>query len=228
VRHGQLTVAILHDAAHGDYLIVGAGGLGREVACNVESALANTGRRILGFVDSNADALRQFEHQYPPVVASPASFVPSPGTLLLMAISDHAEKLKVAAQLEERGGVFGSFVHPTATVFRTATIGRGCILARDSGVSANATIGNFVLLNGYAGVAHDASVGDGSTISSYVDICGRVSIGDEVFVGSHASILPGIRVGARARIGAGSIVTRHVAVGATVYAMPAKRLMHNE
>jgi sugar O-acyltransferase (sialic acid O-acetyltransferase NeuD family) len=162
------------------------------------------------------------------VLGSPTEYVPVAGTLLLMAISDPVEKLKVAAQLEERGGVFGSFIHSTAIVFRTARVGRGCVLARNSGVSANATLGNFVLLNGYSGVAHDALVGDGSTISSYVDVCGRVTLESEVFVGSHASILPGVRVGARARIGAGSIVTRNVSAGSTVYAMPAKRLIDHE
>jgi acetyltransferase-like isoleucine patch superfamily enzyme len=40
--------------------------------------------------------------------------------------------------------------------------------------------------------------------------------------------MPGVRVGARARIGAGCIVTRHVAPDATVYTMPAKRLIRDE
>jgi sugar O-acyltransferase (sialic acid O-acetyltransferase NeuD family) len=218
-------VAILCGDTKGNFVIVGAGGFGRELASNLELILNTTGGRILGFIDSDPHALQQFEGQYAPILGRPSEFVPAPGTLLLMAISDPAEKLKVAAQLEQRGGVFGSYIHPTAIVVRTATLGRGCILARGTGVSANATVGNFVLLNGDSGVAHDASVGDGSTISSYVDICGRVSIGKEAFVGSHASILPGVRIGARARIGAGSIVTRNVPSGATVYAMPAKRLI---
>lgn len=218
-------MAILPGDVLGDFVIVGAGGLGREFAANLEHVLAGTGRRILGFVDSNRDALRQFDGQYPPVLGSPSEYVPTQGTVLLMAISDPSEKLKVAAQLEKRGGVFGSFIHPTAIVVRTATVGRGCVLARGTGISANAAVGNFVLLNGYAGVAHDASVGDGSTISSYVDICGRANLGNEVFVGSHAAILPGVRVGARARVGAGSVVTRNVPSGVTVYAMPAKRLI---
>ena len=211
-----------------DYVIVGAGGLGREIASFFEFALKDTKRRIVGFLDSNLDALKQYGDEYPPLVGSPADYRPIPGTLLLMAISDCAEKLRVAAQLEAQGAVFGSYIHPTAMVVRTARMGRGCVLARDTGLSANAIIGNFVLLNGFAGVAHDASVGDGSTISSFVDICGRVTIGEQVFVGSHAAIMPGVRVGARARIGAGSIVTRHVAPGATMYTMPAKRLIRDE
>jgi sugar O-acyltransferase (sialic acid O-acetyltransferase NeuD family) len=215
----------LPDEAHRDYVVVGAGGLGREIAANFEVAFAAAGRRILGFLDSNPYALKEYGDQYPPLLGSPADYRPISGALLLMAISDPAEKLKVAAQLEARGAVFGSYIHPTAIVVRTALMGRGCVLARDAGLSANATIGNFVLLNGFAGVAHDASVGDGSTISSFVDICGRVTLGEEVFVGSHAAIMPGVRVGARARVGAGSVVTRHVAPGTTVYAMPAKRLI---
>jgi len=220
-------VAILPAEMSGDFVIVGAGGFGRELAANLELALADRGR-LLGFIDSNRDALRNFAGQYPPVLGAPSQYVPAHGTLLLMAISDPSEKLKVAMELEDRGGVFGSYIHPTSIVVRTASIGRGCVLARGTGVSANATLGDFVLLNGHSGVAHDASVGHGSTISSFVDVCGRARLANEVFVGSHASILPGVRVGARARIGAGSIVTRAVAPGTTVYAMPAKRLMNND
>lgn len=206
------------------YIIVGAGGLGREIASSLEILMAKEGGVLLGFVDDTPDPLKHRAGRYPPVLGRPTEFDYPTDVTLLLGVAEPIPKMRLAAEIEARGGKFGSFVHPTAMVVRTATIGRGCVLCRDSGVSADATLGNFVLLNGYAGAGHDSVVGDGTTVSSFVDICGNVTIGREVFIGSHASILPGVKVGDRARIGAGSIVMRNVKDGSSVFQPAAKIL----
>lgn len=206
------------------YIIVGAGGFGRELACNLEILMSAEGGTLLGFLDDSKDALGALASRYPPILGTPRDFAHSPEYTLLLGVADPIPKMQLVNDIEARGGIFGSFIHPTAMILRTAKLGRGCVLCRDSGVSADATLGNFVLLNGYSGAAHDSNVGDGTTVSSFVDICGKVTVGREVFVGSHASILPGVRVGDRARIGAGSIVMRNVRSGAAVF-QPAARAL---
>ncbi len=207
------------------YIIVGAGGLGREIACSLEILMAEKGGTLLGFLDDSSDALGELSGRYPPILASPINFEYSSDVTLLLGVADPISKMRLVAKIETRGGTFGTFIHPTAMVVRTARLGRGCVLCRDSGVSADATLGNFVLLNGYSGAGHDAVVGDGATISSFVDVCGKANVGREVFIGSHASILPGVRIGDRARVGAGSIVMRNVRAGGTVY-QPAARALN--
>ncbi len=164
------------------YIIVGAGGLGREIASNLEILIAKEGGTFLGFLDESPDALGNCAGRYPPILGKPVEFKHSPQYTLLLGVADPIPKVRLAHEIEARGGIFGSFIHPTAMVVRTARLGRGCVLCRDSGVSADATLGNFVLLNGYSGAGHDATVGDGTTVSSFVDICGRVTVGREVFI----------------------------------------------
>jgi sugar O-acyltransferase (sialic acid O-acetyltransferase NeuD family) len=208
------------------YVIVGAEGLGREIATNLELVIAKEGGTLLGFVDDRPDALGPLADRYPPILGKLLEFNYTPDLTVLLGIGEPAVKMRLAPQLEARGAVFGNFIHPTAIVLRTAKLGRGCVLMRDSTVSADSTLGDFVLLNGFAGVGHDVTVGDGTTVSSYVDVCGRVKLGKNVFIGSHASILPDVKVGHDARIGAGSIVARDVKPGSTVY-QPIARVLRD-
>lgn len=210
------------------YVIVGAGGLGREVAGGVEMLIAKEGGVLLGFLDDSSDALGSKAGHYPPVLGAPRTFSYSSEITLLLGVGDPESKMQLVTDIEKRGGRFGTFVHPTAIAYRSARVGRGCVLCRDANVSADAIVGEFVLLNGFSGIAHDCRVGAGTTISSYVDICGRAEIGNEVFIGTHASVLPGVRVGDRARIGAGSIVMRNVKRGTVVYQPAAKTLFKDE
>jgi sugar O-acyltransferase (sialic acid O-acetyltransferase NeuD family) len=210
------------------YIIVGAGGFARELASGLELLLATQGGQFVGFLDDTPDPLGSRASRYPPVIGTTTAFDHSTDFTLLLGIADPIPKMAVVHKIEALGGVFGTFIHPTAIVTRTAKLGRGCVLCRDSTASADATLGDFVLLNGYSGAAHDSVVGDGTTVSSFVDICGGVTIGREVFIGSHASVLPKVRVGDRARIGAGSIVMRDVASGKTVYQPAAKVLNGDE
>jgi sugar O-acyltransferase (sialic acid O-acetyltransferase NeuD family) len=206
------------------YIIVGAGGFGRELALAVELDISLNGGELLGFLDDTPDPLGPLSAKYPPVLGPTRTFAHSPDYTLLLGVSEPGPKMTMVADIEARGGVFGTFLHPQALVMRTSSLGRGCVVCKQAGASADARIGDFVLLNSFSGVAHDCDIGPGTTMSSFVDVCGRVTIGREVFIGSHAAVLPGIKVGDGARIGAGSIVCRNVKAGHVVY-QPAARVL---
>jgi sugar O-acyltransferase (sialic acid O-acetyltransferase NeuD family) len=209
------------------YIIVGAGGFGRELALAVEIDIALNGGALLGFLDDTPNPLGTHAARYPPVLGPIRTFAHSNEYTLLLGISDPVLKMQVVKDVETKGGTFGSFVHPQAHVLRTSTLGRGSIFCRHASASADAKIGDFVLMNSFSGAAHDCVVGAGTTISSFVDICGRATLGQEVFVGSHATVLPGVLIGDRARVGAGAVVVRNVKRGQTVF-QPAARVLRDE
>jgi sugar O-acyltransferase (sialic acid O-acetyltransferase NeuD family) len=206
------------------YIIVGAGGFGRELALALETKISLDGGEFLGFLDDTPDPLGASASRYPPILGPTLAFAHSNKYTLLLAVSDPQAKMALAKEIESRGGVFGTFIHPAAAIARTSSLGRGCVICKYAGTSADTQLGEFVFLNSFSGVAHDCRIGSGTTMSSFVDICGRVTVGQQVFVGSHAAVLPGVRVGDRARIGAGAIVTRHVKAGQVVYQPSAKVL----
>ena len=209
-------------------LIVGAGGFGREVLWTAGDVPAEQRTwEIAGFLDDDVDGARRDlagKGVELPVLASPADYRPREGEVLVCALVDPAEKLRVCEELRSRGARFASVLHPTALVHPSAVVGEGLIMRHYSGISPNALVGDFVTINFLAGTAHDTAVGDGCVFGPHSDVMGAATLGRGVLLGSHAAVLPGAKVGDFATVGAGSVVVRRVAAGTTVFGVPARRL----
>jgi sugar O-acyltransferase (sialic acid O-acetyltransferase NeuD family) len=202
------------------YVIVGGGGFGREVAC---WAVAAGSGRVVGFLDDEAKDAARFPNGIP-YLGTIASYTPREGQQLLLAIGGTDAKRALVASLRARGAKFASYLHPTAVVAMTASLGAGVVLCPYAVVSANAVVGEFVTINIHSSVGHDVTLGAYATLSAHVDLTGGVTVGEGATLGSGASVLPGRRVGAGATVGAGAVVMRNVPERATVYAAAAKQL----
>lgn len=205
-------------------LIVGAGGLGREMLGWVHKLnAAGKEWQIGGFLDGKPDALAGFACPYG-VVGDPATYVPQTNDIFLCAIGHPATKLALCRALQERGARFPVFAHPNSLLPDGNEIGEGCTFAPFTSISVNVRFGDFVAINAFSDVGHDSSLGDGCTLSSHCDVTGGVTLGEGVFLGSHAAILPRVTVGDYAIIGAGSVVLRKVKAGITVMGVPARQV----
>lgn len=206
-------------------IIVGAGGFARELFSWVSWVLSVNESQyewfLFGFLSDYPDDLDGYDYPIS-IIGSIRDYIPTEEDLFLMGIAAPSAKLRIAAELEQRGATFITLIHPTAFISPRAKIGRGCILHLHVGVSCDVNLGNFVTFNGYASVGHDAHIGDGCTISSYANVMGRAHLGEGVFVGSHASILPKSKVGEFATVGAGTVVVKSVKPKTTVFGVPAK------
>ncbi|MEB0139368.1 MULTISPECIES: acetyltransferase [unclassified Undibacterium] len=206
-------------------VVVGAGGLAREILGFLQPQIDAGQLHIVGFIDDTMLPMVSLRTACPyPVLGTIRDYQPAAEVYLLLAIADPAAKLRIAAELEEKGAQFLSVVHPNAVLAATAKLGKGVVVHPFCFISADATLGDFVLLNCHSSVGHDVQVGAGSTICAHVDLTGHVQIGRGVFVGSHASVLPSVVVGDFAKIGAGATVVRRVREHSTVYTMPARTL----
>ena len=202
--------------------IAGAGGFGQELA----SWLCSPGGlpidwQLVGFLDDIASG-----EPLPgvPVMSTIKNFKAGENEWVVMGVGTPTSKMAVHEMLCALGAKFITYLHPSAIISASASLGDGCVLCPGALVSHRALLGACVTLNAYATVGHNAVVGACSTVSSHVDITGGVVIGQAVLLGSHASVLPGVQVGDRATIGAGSVAVRNVGAGAVVFGVPAKKI----
>ncbi|MDR7334699.1 NeuD/PglB/VioB family sugar acetyltransferase [Roseateles asaccharophilus] len=209
-------------------VIVGAGGMAREIIGLLAPLIQSGQVAIRGLIDDTQAPCESFSPGYPhPILGGIAQFTPQADDEIIIAIGDPAARLRIGAELRARGGRFYTLIHPLSVIAPDAKIGEGVIIYPYSLISANTQLADFVVINVHSGAGHDVSIGEGSVICAHVDLTGFVQVGRGVLVGSHASILPKVKLGEGSRIGAGSIVVRSVKAGATVFCQPARTLQQS-
>ena len=186
-------------------LIVGAGGLGREVANWAVDGIKKTSDWIVaGFLDDNPNALDGKKTSIP-LVGSIAGFVPSSDKFLVIALGNPSVRRTLHEDLRTKGAQFTNVIHPTAIVAEGARLGVGVVLAPFSIISANSYIGDGVVINCFAVIQHDAQVGNWCYVSSHGNVGGASIIGQEALVGTHSVVSAGAYVPNQYVVSAGTI-----------------------
>lgn len=192
-------------------VIVGAGGLGREVFQYAVDILDAEAFEIIGHLDDDPErSSREGVTLNKPVLGPLKGHDPDPLLEYVMAIGDPKTRYELAIQLSQRGAAFLTLVHPLAYVASSASLGTGCVVAPFATVGAGSHIGDFTHLHFYSSAAHDTKIGDCVSLSPYAAANGQAVIGDCTFLGTHAIVNPTIRVGDNSKITAGSVVYRDV------------------
>ena len=206
-----------------DIIIVGASGLGREIADWIEDINeVEPTWNILGYLDDNLDALNGYPTDYK-VIGTISEWEPRPSQWFVCGLAIPEVKRHCVGMLQSKGAQFATIIHPTAIISKFAEIGEGSVITQRSGVNTNAKVGKFVTLL-ESRMGHDSSIGDFSTLSGDCNINGHVSIGKDVYVSCGVSIAPSKKIGDNAKIGIGSVVISNVKAGITVFGNPSKKI----
>ena len=177
-------------------VIIGAGGLGREVLAWATAAqrFGNAPWQSYGFVDDNEHALRGFEPGVP-MIGNLTSYRPSASDLHVVAMGRPELRKRLQLQIQQSGGVFTNILHPSCIVGPRVQFGVGNLFAPFTSISVDCKLGDGILVNVHASVQHDVTIGSWAQISSHVDVGGGARIGEAAFLGSHCTIRPGAKVG---------------------------------
>jgi sugar O-acyltransferase (sialic acid O-acetyltransferase NeuD family) len=203
-------------------IIVGAGGLGREVEALARNDYANGKDWYLGgFLDTRPEVLAAFAMKIS-VIGDPTTFVPEPNDIFIVAIGDTRFKRKVVAPLRLKGANFVS-LRTNVQISPRAKFGTS-VFCDHATLSVDATVGDFAFIGADTIIGHDAVVGDYSHIGARCFIAGRARIGEGATVDPMACIAMDVRVGEGSVVGLGSVVFNEVPAGATVVGNPARRL----
>ncbi|MDR1571589.1 MAG: acetyltransferase [Clostridiales Family XIII bacterium] len=206
--------------------IIGAGGLGREVAEIVHAINEQSPKyRIAGFIDDTKTLWGTVLNDLP-VLGGREFLKQNAGadkSCVVIAIADAKVKQALVDDLD--GYVeWESITHPTATVSKYSRIGCGSVLQAYVWVSPNVCIGNYCFVNTKSGLGHDAVLEDFVSVMAFCDVTGGVHVEKGAYLATSVAVIPNIRIGEYAYIGAGSVVIRDIKANAVMVGNPARQI----
>ena len=194
-------------------LILGAGGLGREVLEAVRQAVSHGAPwSIIGFLDDHPARQGSMIGGVP--VLGPCSDAHEHADAALLMCIASPQTPDCRARLMERVDLdpsrFATIVHPSVALPTSCSIGEGSIVLANAVLTADVTIGRHVVVMPHATLTHDVRVADFATIAAGARIAGGVKIGEASYLGAGSLVRENLEVGARSVIGMGAVVTRSV------------------
>lgn len=207
-----------------DIVIVGSGGLAREVRWLLEECNKYQERwNILGWV-SNENAGTIISGL--PVLGSDDWLLhyDKPVDVAISVGSGSLRKQIVDRCRKNPNVNFPNLIAPNVSLSDSVELGIGCIITAQSILTVDIKIGDFFVCSVACTVAHDCKFGDFVTLLPGAHISGNVTLGDGVSIGTGATIIQGISVGEEAFIGAGAAVVKNIPQRCVAVGVPAKPL----
>jgi acetyltransferase EpsM len=142
---------------------------------------------------------------------------------MVIAIGNCSTRLRLAAEAQQIGfDLCEPLVHPKATVARSATLGRGTVVAAGAVVNPAAILGENVIVNTCASVDHDCILENGVHVCPGAHLAGNVTVCRGTWIGIGATVIEKIRIGKGVMIGAGAVVVSNVPDGVLALGCPAR------
>lgn len=206
----------------GGFVIIGAGGHGREVldVSRSNEASRNAFRGFLDDARPTKDLLERLNAPY----LGPVARLQVLGAQFVIAIGDPSTRESIDDLARSWGCHAASLWHATAHRAEDTTWNDGTVVLANASVTSNVRLGRHVHINLNATVAHDCDLGDFVTVNPGANLNGNVRVGRRSTIGSGAVIREGVTVGENVTVGAGAVVVRDVPDGLTVVGVPARPL----
>jgi sugar O-acyltransferase (sialic acid O-acetyltransferase NeuD family) len=202
-------------------VIVGAGGLGREIHVLVQQLNdQHPAWQLLGFYD---DA--------PPLHPLPLPYLGTVADLnaadqavdVAVAVGSSAARAAVVARLTSAHLSFPTLIHPgvAQAPFQHLALGPGCLITQGCILTTNVRLGRHVLLNLGCTIGHDAVLEDFCSLMPHANVGGEAYLESGVYLGTNATVINQVRVGARTIVGAGAVAVRDLPADCTAVGVPA-------
>ncbi|WP_297712624.1 transferase [Clostridium sp.] len=193
-----------------DIVIIGAGGIGREVAWIIEEInKAKSTWNIVGFVDDNSEMWRKELNGYKVLGGLDILDKLESKPEVIVAIANCGVKKEIVSSLNGKFD-FATVIYPSVRVSKYIEIGEGTIIYPGVSLTVNTRIGNHVVISGNCGIGHDSVIGDFSSVLWGSCFSGFDVVGEECFIGVGTKVAQGVRVADGRRICTGGIITEDI------------------
>lgn len=209
------------EGSAGDLLIVGGGGLAREVIWLARDC--RPAWNVIGILD-DSPRLQGQRLCNVPVLGPICEWRRHPNVRLVVAIGDPRVRQAVVQRLSaEATPNFATLIHPSVLMSEYVELGAGSIVAAGCILTTQVRIGRHVVLDRMVNAGHDVTVADFCTVSPMALLSGNVILAAGVWVGAAASIRQGLRIGQGSMVGMGAAVVGNVMDNELVAGVPARR-----
>ena len=203
-------------------IIIGAGGVGREVSLIIEkiNKLKATWN-LIGFIDDNINGWNRIINGYQIIGGMDLLETLPLDTYVVIAIANYNVKKKIVNKINNKFK-FATIIHPKVYIHDYMTIGEGTIIYEGAIITANIQVGNHVIISPKCGIGHDSIIKDYVSLLWNVNVSGNDVIEEGVMMGSGSTIIQGKKIGKGSIIGAGAVVIDDIDSFTTAVGVPAK------
>jgi len=201
--------------------IFGAGGLGKELYFYLQSLPNNVVADFAGFIEPAKVGKITVGSQSLPVAseAEPESWLDTESRYIL-GVADPKLREKLYQNYSHLN--FPSWVHPSAQVAESVTVGSGVVVRENAVVTPDTVLGTGCYINYQVSVGHDSVIGDFSSLNPGCHVSGNVELGKGCLIGARATVLQGLKVAPRTVVGAGATVTKSLDIAGVYVGTPAR------
>lgn len=206
-----------------DLVILGAGGVGRQVAqivADINSVSATW--NLIGYLDDDASEMNDDVAGVP--ILGDLGWLRSRGNVhVVVAIGRSRSRFRVYRRLERmQHQKIATLIHPSVWLPGRATIGTASIVYAGTMLDPDIVIGEGCIVNKGCTIGHDTDVGNYASLAPGVNLGGAVRIGCGCYFGIGSATIQGLSIGRWSVIGAGAVVIRDLPANVTAVGVPAE------
>lgn len=130
--------------------------------------------------------------------------------LILLGIGDNLERASIFKKLKKKKLKFLTFIHSSAKICKSTTIGEGSVVLMGAIINSNSNIEEATIINSGSIIEHDCSIKFSSHICPGSYLAGNVEIGKYSFIGIGSRVIQNTKIVDKVIVGAGSIILNDV------------------
>lgn len=190
-------------------LIIGTGGMAREVAGIIEFDHPYNNLFFFNDLDQSVDLLWDryiIYHSYEELKIHFQQY----GNQFICCIANPLLRQRITEKIEKIGGVAANAISYRSDISHFCKIDKGVVIQPGCVVASDTIISKGVFMNAHAIVGHDSIIEPFVTLGPGSKVLGNVTVGEHSYIGTNSVIMPGVKIGKKVRIGVGKIITNDV------------------